>query len=78
MATSFIDHDWKFQVEQVTRVLEKYGAEKVIVWRYVPNTTYKYSIAIEFNDRLLQFSGDNLPRLTETAVKHIAEAEPNK
>jgi len=77
MATAItIDPVWKFELNQATRLLEKIGATRIVVYRDMPNTTYKYTIGYEFNDRLYQAAGDNFPRLVESIYRKLTEAEP--
>ena len=75
MATAIvIDPDRYFEERQVTRLLEKVGASRVVIYSNIPNTTYTYTIWYEFNDGLYQAAGDNLPRLAESIYRKLTEA----
>lgn len=61
-----IDPDWQFQVNQVTRILEKVGAEHVTVYKHTPDYPNGYIITAHKDDKLWQIAGESLPHITES------------
>ena len=67
MATrSVIDPEWKFKVDQVTRILEKVGATSVSIWKHPPEMPNGYILVAHHNDKIWQVAGENLPDITKT------------
>ena len=67
-----VDPDWQFMVNQVTRILEKVGAESVYVERHTPRCPEGYVITAHTKDHIYEAAGFDLPHLTEQMRDRLA------
>jgi hypothetical protein len=69
----YIDPEFKFQVNQVERILKKAGADSVTVWKHPPENSSGYVMAVHLQDNLYIASGESLALLTESMKNKIEE-----